>query len=111
MQGVVNCTGNPQVFLAVPVPVPVAGFTHEPAGFPVETSPRSSKTVKYWVNYEQNNQIDHKPLNIYLFWMIQGSFWSSRVQESIPIPIPGRKTRPKPVGIPLPMQYTSKEVP
>jgi hypothetical protein len=44
---VVNCTGNPRVFLAVPAPVPMAGFTREPAGFPVETSPRSSKTVKY----------------------------------------------------------------
>ena len=78
---VVNCMGNPRVFLAVPTPVLVAGF-------PVETSPRSSKTVKYWVSYEQNNQIDHKPLNIYLFWMIQGSFWSSWVQESIPVPVP-----------------------
>jgi len=56
-----------QVFWAVPVPIPISGFTHEPAGFPVNTSPRSSKMVKYWVNYEQNNQIDHKPLNILEF--------------------------------------------
>jgi len=42
----VNCMGNPWVFLAVPVPVPMAGFTCEPMGFLVETSPRSSKTIK-----------------------------------------------------------------
>jgi hypothetical protein len=47
LTSLVNCTGNPRVFLAVPVPVPVAGSTHEPAGFPVKTSPRSSKMVKY----------------------------------------------------------------
>ena len=44
---VVNCMGNPRVFLAVPIPVPVVGFTHEPVGFLVKTGPRSSKTVKY----------------------------------------------------------------
>jgi len=98
----VNCMGNPRVFLAIPTPVPVAGFTHEPAGFLVETSPRSSKTVKYWVSYEQNNQIDHKPLNIYPFWMIQGSFWSSWVQESIPVPVPGQKPAQNPWVYPYP---------
>ena len=57
----VNCMGNPWVFLAIPAPIPMVGFTHEHAGFLVETSPRSSKMVKYWVSYEQNNQIDHNP--------------------------------------------------
>jgi len=98
----VNCTGNPQVFLAVPVPIPMAGFTCEPAGFPVETSPRSSKMVKYWVSYEQNNQIDHKPLNIYQFWMIQGLFWSHRYRNPYPYPYLDEKPAQNPWVYPYP---------
>jgi len=94
-----KCTGNPWTFLAGPIPKSMAGFTCEPMGFPVKTTPTSSKMVKYSVGYEENNQIDHKPLNIYPFWMIQDSFWSSQIQESIPVP------RQKPA--PKPMQYTT----
>jgi hypothetical protein len=39
-------TGNPWVSCAVPIPVPMVGFTHDPMGFLVKMSLGTAKTVK-----------------------------------------------------------------
>jgi len=49
---ILNGTGNLQVSLDVPAPIPMLPLPMTRMGFPMKTSHRSSKMERYWVSYD-----------------------------------------------------------